>query len=147
MRQHIRRRIAFIFRNHPEDIRHLRAGIGRVQIQQKLFQVSGIHTSAHWRQIRPQLALHRPLVTPRTTQLLDQHPPLPCRIQTMPFMQQPRHDRLRLTKRLAKRESGDKQYMENLTYSLLPSNGEKLPSQAPASSVLRFQLHASAGSI
>ena len=90
----------------------MRAGIGRVRIQQKLFQVSGIYTRAHGRQIRPQLALHRPLVTPRTTQLLDQHPPLPCRIQSMPFMQQPRHDRLRLTKRLAKRESRKQQYME-----------------------------------
>ena len=40
----------------------------------------------------------------------------------MPFMQQPRHDRLRLTKRLAKRESRDQQYMDS-TSSLQPANG------------------------
>ena len=65
----------------------------------------------------------------------------------MPFMQQPRHDRLRLTKRLTKRESRHQQYMEIQPLHYNQQNGEKLPSQAPASSVLRFQLHASVGSI
>ena len=91
MCQHIRRGLAFIRRYGRQHIRHLRARIRLGRVQQKPPQIPRTHAGPHLRQIRSKLPLHRPRMAPGAAEFLDQHPPLPGRIQAMPLMQQPRH--------------------------------------------------------